>query len=151
MFLAHFAVGFAAKRAAPRDRRGAGVVALGVLSHWVCDAIVHRADLPLYPGGPLVGLGVWNSVPATIALEVTALVVGAVTYVRSAGPRGRVARVAWAGLLVFLGATFLASAFGPRPPSPQAVAAVTLFAWVFPVWAWWLDRPAGAAPAGERA
>ena len=130
-----------------RDRRGAVVVALGVLSHWVCDAIVHRPDLPLYPGGPLVGLGVWNSVPATIALEATALVAGAVIYARTAGPRDRLARLAWGGLLVFLSATFLASAFGPPPPSPQAVAKVALMMWVFPVWAWWLDRPRRATPA----
>ena len=134
-----------------RDRRAAVVVALGVLSHWACDAIVHRPDLPLYPGGPLVGLGVWNSVPATIVLEVTALVAGAVIYARTAGPLGGVARLAWGGLLVFLAATFLASAFGPPPPSPEAVATVALIAWVFPLWAWWLDRPRGAELAGGEA
>ena len=131
-----------------RDRRGAVVVALGVLSHWVCDAIVHRPDLPLYPGGPLVGLGLWNSVPATIGLEVTAFVTGALIYTRSAGPRRGAARLAWGGLLVFLAASFLAAAFGPPPPSAAAGAATALAAWLFPVWAWWLDRGRGAAPAG---
>jgi membrane-bound metal-dependent hydrolase YbcI (DUF457 family) len=129
-----------------RDRRGAVVVALGVLSHWVCDAIVHRPDLPLYPGGPLVGLGVWNSVPATIVLEMTAFVTGAVIYTRTAGPWRGAARLAWGGLLVFLAASFLAAAFGPPPPSAAAVAATALAAWIFPVWAWWLDRGRGAAP-----
>jgi membrane-bound metal-dependent hydrolase YbcI (DUF457 family) len=133
--------------AACRDRRGAVLVALGVLSHWVCDAIVHRPDLPLYPGGPLVGLGVWNSVPATIVLEVTAFVTGTVIYTRTAGPWRGAARLAWGGLLVFLTASFLAAAFGPPPPSAAAVAATALAAWIFPVWAWWLDRGRGAAPA----
>ena len=134
--------------AAYRDRRGAVVVALAVLSHWVCDAIVHRPDLPLYPSGPLVGLGLWNSVPATIGLEVTAFVTGAVIYTRTAGRRHGAARRAWGGLLVFLAASFLAAAFGPPPPSAAAVAATALVAWIFPVWAWWLDRGRGAAPAG---
>ncbi|HXV90193.1 MAG TPA: metal-dependent hydrolase [Gemmatimonadales bacterium] len=134
--------------AACRDRRGAVVVALGVLSHWVCDAIVHRPDLPLYPGGPLVGLGVWNSVPATLVLEGTAFVTGAVIYTRTAGARRGAARLAWGGLLVFLTASFLAAAFGPPPPSAAAVAVTALVAWIFPVWAWWLDRGRGAAPAG---
>lgn len=134
-----------------RDRRGAAVVAVGVLSHWVCDAIVHRPDLPLYPGGPLIGLGVWNSVPATIALEVSALAAGAVIYARTVSPQGGAARVAWGGLLVFLAAAFLASAFGPPPPSPEAVATVALMGWIFPIWAWWLDRPRAAALSGREA
>ena len=126
--------------AACRDRRGGMVVAVAVVSHWVCDAIVHRADLPVYPGGPLVGLGLWNSVPATIALEVTALAAGVVIYARTTRPRDSLARIAWGGLVVFLALTFLATAFGPPPPSATAVAGVALAGWLFPLWAWWLDR-----------
>src|SRR5258705_1950593 len=36
---------------------GALVVGLLVLSHWILDYIVHVPDLPLWPGGPRVGLG----------------------------------------------------------------------------------------------
>jgi hypothetical protein len=40
------------------------------VSHWFLDAIVHRPDLPLAPGLPLrVGLGLWNHVVASLALE----------------------------------------------------------------------------------
>jgi membrane-bound metal-dependent hydrolase YbcI (DUF457 family) len=47
-----------------RDRRAAWVVAALVLSHWVLDFIVHRPDLPLWPGGQArAGLGLWNSWP----------------------------------------------------------------------------------------
>src|ERR1700677_267927 len=56
--------------AVTRCGRGAVVIGLSVVSHWVLDYVTHRADLPLYPGGPRVGLGLWNSVPATIAVEV---------------------------------------------------------------------------------
>ena len=53
-----------------RYRAGALVLGAGVLSHWVLDAISHRPDLPLYPGSSIkIGLGLWNSVPATIAVE----------------------------------------------------------------------------------
>src|SRR5918995_2728329 len=53
-------------------RKAALVAAMLVLSHWVLDFITHRPDLPLWPGGPKVGLGLWNS------LEATALVEGAI-------------------------------------------------------------------------
>lgn len=42
--------------------RGAVLVALLVLSHWVLDFVTHSPDMPLYPGGRRVGLGLWNSV-----------------------------------------------------------------------------------------
>src|SRR5690606_16750942 len=46
-----------------RNRAGAVLVGMLVLSHWVLDAVVHVPDLPLWPGGgPLVGLGLWNFV-----------------------------------------------------------------------------------------
>ena len=43
--------------------RGAIVVGLLVVSHWVLDFATHVPDMPLYPGGPKVGLGLWHSVP----------------------------------------------------------------------------------------
>ena len=53
-----------------RPWREALVVGAGVVSHWLLDFLTHRPDLPLWPGGPKVGLGLWNSVPATIGVEV---------------------------------------------------------------------------------
>src|SRR5262245_16667887 len=41
-----------------------------VVSHWVLDAASHRPDMPVLPaGGPLVGFGLWNSRPLTLAVE----------------------------------------------------------------------------------
>lgn len=41
-----------------RGRRGAVLLGLLVISHWLIDAIVHRPDLPLFPGNStLVGVG----------------------------------------------------------------------------------------------
>src|SRR5690349_8380809 len=44
-----------------KNRRRAWVMGLVVASHWMLDVVVHRPDLPLWPGGPKVGLGLWNS------------------------------------------------------------------------------------------
>jgi len=41
--------------------RGFLVIAALVFSHWVLDLIVHRPDLPLYPGSQMLfGFGFWN-------------------------------------------------------------------------------------------
>ena len=39
------------------DRPGGVIVGLLVVSHWVLDWVTHVPDLPVYPGGPRVGLG----------------------------------------------------------------------------------------------
>ena len=51
--------------------KSAVVVAALAFSHWPLDWLVHRPDLPLYPGGEkLLGLGLWDYAWATYALEV---------------------------------------------------------------------------------
>jgi len=52
-----------------RDRGGALWLAALVLSHWVLDFAAHRPDMPLWPGGPKVGLGLWYSLPGTLVVE----------------------------------------------------------------------------------
>ncbi len=130
-------------------RRGALLVGAGVVSHWLGDAVVHRADLPLYPGGPLVGLGLWNSVAGTLTVELGLFAIGVVVYQRATVPRDAIGRVAWGMLVGFVAVIFAASAIGPPPPSVGAVAGAGLAMWVFPAWAWWLDRhrvAVGTAP-----
>jgi membrane-bound metal-dependent hydrolase YbcI (DUF457 family) len=133
---------------ATRYRVGAVVIALGVVSHWFFDAIVHRPDLPLYPGsGTYVGLGLWNSIAGTVIVEGSLFAAGVWTYVASTRGRDRTGVVAlWAfiGLLV---AIYAANIAGPPPPSARAVAVVGLATWIFPLWAWWFDRHRTASPA----
>ncbi len=52
-----------------RHARAGLIIGLTVLSHWVLDFFMHRPDLPLWPGGPEVGLGLWNSIPLTLLVE----------------------------------------------------------------------------------
>ena len=67
-----------------RDRRGATVLGLLVLSHWLLDAVVHRPDLPLLPWGEaMAGLRLWFSRPLTLALEVPLFALGVWLYVRA--------------------------------------------------------------------
>ena len=139
-----------------RDRRGALVVAALVVSHWMLDALTHRPDLPLWPGGPKVGLGLWNSLPATAFVEFGLLLGGVWLYARAVAAR-RPSRWALGLFAGFLALVQLASYFGPPPPGVTAIAYVGLAQWLLPPWAHWLDRPqaapgpAGSGPASGRA
>jgi membrane-bound metal-dependent hydrolase YbcI (DUF457 family) len=123
------------------DRRGACAVLLLVASHWALDALTHRADLPLAPwGSTRVGLGLWNMVTVTLALELVMLAAGAVLYLRSTRAANAIGRYATWGLLGLLVVIEVGNAFGPPPPSPSAVAYVSLALWLTVLLAWWADR-----------
>jgi membrane-bound metal-dependent hydrolase YbcI (DUF457 family) len=63
-----------------RDSGAAIVLGLLVPSHWLLDYIVHRPDMPLFPGSARYGLGLWNSVPITLAFEFGMLAIGTKLY-----------------------------------------------------------------------
>lgn len=122
--------------------RGAWVAALLVISHWLLDALVHRPDLPLYPGGDaLIGAGLWNSIGGTLLVE-GLLFAGAVwLYARATAPTSAAGRYGFWSLVGLLVPLYLGSTFGPPPPSPQAIAVVALAGGALGiVWSAWLDR-----------
>jgi len=95
---------------------GALVVALGVVSHWVLDVVVHRPDMPLYPGGPKLGLGLWNSVTGTVVIEGVMLLAGLWIYLRTTRARDGVGRYGFPALLVVVTLSYVASIFGRHRP-----------------------------------
>jgi len=69
--------------------RGAMVIAFGVLSHWFLDFVTHRPDMPLCPGGLKLGLGLWNSLPATVAVGAIMYALAIWLYLATTRPRDR--------------------------------------------------------------
>ncbi|PYO82857.1 MAG: hypothetical protein DMD65_07480, partial [Gemmatimonadetes bacterium] len=123
------------------DARAATVVALLVVSHWVLDFVTHVPDMPLYPGGPTVGLGLWNSVAGTVIIEGSMFVAGAWIYVTTTRARDAVGRYALWALLAFLVVSYVASLFTGPPPTLQAIEfGGIVFGWLFVGWAAWADR-----------
>ena len=61
----------------------AWLVAL-VVSHWVLDWVTHVPDMPLWPtaSSPHLGLGLWNSIPATLVVEGLLWIAGLLLYLR---------------------------------------------------------------------
>ena len=97
------------------------VVLALVVSHWLLDFITHMPDMPVYPGGPKVGLGLWNSVPGTMAVETAMFAAGVWIYMRTTRARDRVGRWAFVGVTAFLFVGFLANAVAPPPPSVKMI------------------------------
>jgi hypothetical protein len=124
-----------------RYRAGALAVGALVASHWVLDAASHRPDMPLSPfGSTVVGFGLWNSVPATIAVE--AAMFGAAVWLYATGtrPRDATGRYALWSLVAFLSLLYLGVSFGPPPPDVRVLAFTGLAGWLLPFWAAWADR-----------
>ena len=122
------------------DRRAVPIAAALVISHWVLDWITHRPDMPLYPGSIKLGLGLWNSVAATIAVEVPMFAVGVWTYARATRARDASGRWAFAAFVGFLLLAYFAD-IGSPPPGITALVAVGIAGTgVLIMWAWWFDR-----------
>lgn len=125
---------------------GAWTVGLLVLSHWVLDWLTHRPDLPLWPGGPRTGVGMWHSEPATVIVELLILAMGVAIYVGTTRPRDGVGRWGFWGLIAFSILVYAGTALGPPPPDERTLAWFALLAWIFPLWGWWADAHREVTP-----
>ena len=121
--------------------RGAWVLAILVGSHWFLDLVVHRPDLPLWPGAnsPKFGWGLWNSVAGTYAIEFAIFAVGIGLYLRATRALDRIGRWGLWAYIIVLAIIYLGSEGSP-PPSEKALAWTALGLWLFPPWAWWVDK-----------
>lgn len=124
-------------------RKGRDSLLLGalVLSHWVLDFVTHRPDLPLsFAAQTRVGLGLWQSLPATLAVELLLFLVGVVVYSRSTVARDRAGRYGYWLLVVFLLVAYLAALFGPPPPDEAMLGWAGQSVWLLVLWGYWVDR-----------
>ena len=124
-----------------RDARGTLVLGLLVPSHWVLDALTHRPDMALLiSGGPKVGLGLWNSIPATLAVEGALFAFCVWQYTSVTRPTGRAGAIALWSLLGLLVVMQLHTALGPPPPGAEPMAYLMLAMWLIPAWGMWIER-----------
>lgn len=120
-------------------RAGAVLGAL-VMSHWWLDFVTHRPDLPLWPGGPLVGAGLWHSVPGTILVEGAMFATAVAVYARAWPARDATGRWAFIALVTVIGALWITQPWSPPPPSADAVAWGALTMWLLLPWCVWIAR-----------
>ena len=127
--------------AVTRYRPGAVVIALGVVSHWVLDVITHVPDMPIAPWGDTrLGLGLWHSVPGTMATEIVMFAAGAYLYAKTTRGRDAIGRYAISALVGLLLVAYVLTVNAAPPPSITALGWGGLTGVLFPIWAWWGDR-----------
>jgi hypothetical protein len=122
------------------SRSGSLVIAALVVSHWVLDLVTHVPDLPLWPGSPRFGLGLWNSVAGTLVVESALWITGIAIYLRAHPLRSTVTRVAFWSLVVVCTVTWGVSPWAEPPPSPQALGWFAMIGWTTIPWAALADR-----------
>jgi hypothetical protein len=121
--------------------RASSIVGALVVSHWLLDVASHRPDMPIYPGSAVYGMGLWNSVAATMAIELLLFGVGVWLYASATRARDPIGRWSLVGLVAFLLIAYFASAFGGPPPSVTAISVAGLMGAVTIIaWSWWTDR-----------
>jgi len=130
-----------------KDFKTAALAGALLPTHWLLDYFSHRPDMPLYPGGPKVGLGMWNSLPLTLVVEFGLFAAGVAIYLTATRSKGGWNLGFWSFAL-FLAVLYPASVFGPPPPSVRVLALSALALWLTIPWAAWGDRQREARAVG---
>jgi hypothetical protein len=120
------------------DARASLVLFAIVLSHWLLDSTSHRHAL--VPGvHKYFGLGLWNSVPATIIVEGGFWLLATILYVRATRPSKRVGIYAFWPVVAFLTYAWIGN-IKSGPPPPKAVIGSLIFFLLMIAWAYWMNR-----------
>jgi hypothetical protein len=124
------------------NRRGAWLVLAAVLSHWVLDVVSHPPDMPLAPGIQAhFGLGLWNSIPATLIIEGGFWVLSIAAYLSVTRARSRASLVLFWLPVAFLTLAWYGNIAGPPPADPSSIRFTSLIFFLLTIgWAYWLEK-----------
>jgi membrane-bound metal-dependent hydrolase YbcI (DUF457 family) len=124
-----------------KDRKTALWLGAVLISHWLLDFISHGPDLQLVPGlETRVGLGLWNSIAATVLIEGSLFIAGVILYLKSTAAKNKTGTIAFWSMIALLSLLYTGFIFGPPPPSGNSMAYVGLAQWGFAPWAFWIDH-----------
>jgi hypothetical protein len=109
-----------------------------VLSHWLLDSTSHRhalaPDMRSY-----FGIGLWNSLPATIIVEGGFWLLAIILYVRATRSKNRAGVYAFWPIVAFLAFIWITN-IRKGPPPPEAVIGSLIFFLLLVAWAYWMNR-----------
>lgn len=124
-----------------KNLKNALILGMLVVSHWFLDLLVHIPDLSIFPGYNLkVGLGIWNSLAATIIVEGLIFAVGVYLYFQTTKAKNKLGLYSLVALIVFLVVMYISNLVGPPPPSIEAIGIVGNAEWLIILWGYWIDK-----------
>jgi FtsH-binding integral membrane protein len=125
-----------------RNKKISIILGICVFSHWILDFIVHRADLPLSPGvETFYGLGLWNSLPATLIVELLIFFIGLYLYLKTTKSKKTLGHIILWSFVILLLLIYILNLFpGSEPPNENAIAFSALGQWLFVAWGYWIDK-----------
>ncbi|HAN65859.1 MAG TPA: hypothetical protein DCQ34_06145 [Chitinophagaceae bacterium] len=123
-----------------RNKRGAILVGMLVLSHWLLDFIVHIPDLPLAPFSEMkTGMGLWNYKWVSFGIEMLLFAAGFMIYLEATKAINQKGNWILYSLAFFLLLIHCMNVFGPPPADTKPIAWVGLSQWLLVFWAYKAD------------
>jgi hypothetical protein len=124
------------------NTRGGWILFAAVISHWVLDFASHPPDMPLAPGfDARFGLGLWKSVPATLAIEGAVWLFAIVIYICTTEAQGWASRLVFWIPAVILTLAWYGNITGPPPSNPSIIGFTSLtFFSITLAWAYSCNR-----------
>ena len=135
-----------------RHWQAAAIVGLAVFSHYPLDVLVHLPDLPLTGNDSAkLGLALWNHPVATLIAEAAVFGGGLALYLARGSHRHPVRAGRILVVVLLLAGIYLASVYGPPPPSMTVVAVSDILLILgMGALAAWADRRARAEELAAR-
>src|SRR5215204_4044792 len=129
-------------RACGVPRSACAWLAALVVSHWILAWITHAPDMPLWPAAtsPRLGLGLWNSIPATIVVEGLLWIAGVTVYLRHRRATSWIGPVALWSFVAVSTLLWITGPWSPPPPTERALGWFALIGWIVLPWAALADR-----------
>lgn len=120
---------------------GAVLIWIGVLSHWILDLIVHKPDLPFYPGGnSFVGLDLWKYQSASLIFEGALFLLGLWSYIRQTVPLDRTGNYGFWIFIFILAGLYIGKLTGLPIENHVALVIFGVVTWLSVPWALWIER-----------
>ncbi len=119
------------------SRRWASVLAIGVLSHWFLDVLVHTPDMPLFFDSYKVGLGLWHLPILSFAAEIAFLLLAGIILLKGSPQINR-----YIVLVTLLVVAYGGMFFAPEAEAKAAVVAfssLTIYSF-YTALAYWCER-----------
>lgn len=119
------------------------LIGFSVFTHFIADYLVHTPDLPIWKdSGTKIGLGLWNSVPISMGLELLFLLGGVYLYYKRTDLK-LISRFnkRFVGFLIFLMVLTAATPFLPIPNSITELAVQGIFGYfLIAGLGYWIER-----------